>query len=95
MDCSGRVYPRLFAGSTHDLRALLRGPFDDTAPVHIKGLFLVKSNYNKDSASGRIEMSGIGGNFRRSCRGRQDSRGEQCGEVGQLDGWTARQRGKL
>jgi len=64
MDCSGKVYPCLFAGCTHDLLPLLRGggQTDDTALVdHIKGLFLVKSNYNKASASRHIEMSSIGG----------------------------------
>ncbi|MCX5784830.1 MAG: GTP 3',8-cyclase MoaA [Elusimicrobia bacterium] len=62
MDCSGKVYPCLFAGATHDLRPLLRGAADDAALVkYIKGLFLVKSKYNKASASGHIEMSSIGG----------------------------------
>jgi len=62
MDCSGKVYPCLFAGATHDLRPLLRGSADDAALVeYAKSLFLVKSKYSKASASGHIEMSSIGG----------------------------------
>ena len=66
MDCTGKVYPCLFSGSTHDLRPLLRssgGPADDAALVeYIKTVFLVKYGYNKKSASGgHIEMSSIGG----------------------------------
>lgn len=66
MDCAGRVYPCLFAGATHDLRPLLRsrGAAGDDAALaeYIKTAFLVKSRYNKNSASGgNIEMSSIGG----------------------------------
>ena len=62
MDCSGRIYPCLFAGATHDLRSLLRGAADDAALVeYIKSVFLIKSNYNKALALGHIEMSSIGG----------------------------------
>lgn len=63
MDCAGKVYPCLFSPSTHSLRGLLRGGADDEALAdYIKKIFLVKSNYRKDSASaGNIEMSSIGG----------------------------------
>jgi len=63
MDCSGKIYPCLFAGATHDLRPLLRGTADDAAlSEYVKGLFLVKSKYNKTSThAGHIEMSSIGG----------------------------------
>jgi cyclic pyranopterin phosphate synthase len=65
MDCAGKVYPCLFAGATHDLRPPLRAPgmaANDSALVeYIKTVFLVKSNYTKNSAGGHIEMSSIGG----------------------------------
>lgn len=63
MDCQGRVYPCLFSPSTHSLRELLRGGAADGELVrHIKKVFLVKSQYKKDSVSaGHIEMSSIGG----------------------------------
>jgi cyclic pyranopterin phosphate synthase len=63
MDCAGKVYPCLFAGATHDLRALLRGTVDDAALAeYLKGVFLVKSKYHKNSSyAGHIEMSSIGG----------------------------------
>ena len=57
--------PRPFALSFLNLLAKERGDAaaNEAALVdHIKGLFLVKSKYNKDSASaGHIEMSSIGG----------------------------------
>jgi len=63
MDCTGKVYPCLFSPSTHNLRDLLRGGADEAALVdYIKKIFLVKSNYKKDSATaGHIEMSSLGG----------------------------------
>jgi len=63
MDCTGKVYPCLFSPATHDLRGLLRAGVDDAALTgHIEKIFLVKSNYKKNSASaGHIEMSSLGG----------------------------------
>jgi len=63
MDCAGKVYPCLFSPPTHDLRGLLRGDISDKALTeHIKGIFVVKSKYKKDSATaGHIEMSSLGG----------------------------------
>lgn len=63
MDCTGKVYPCLFSPSTHTLRDLLRaGAGDDVLVDYIKKIFLVKSNYKKDSPSaGHIEMSSLGG----------------------------------
>ncbi len=63
MDCTGKVYPCLFSPATHSLRDLLRAGADEAALAdYIKKIFLVKSNYKKDSASaGHIEMSSIGG----------------------------------
>ncbi|MBI4351466.1 MAG: GTP 3',8-cyclase MoaA [Elusimicrobia bacterium] len=63
MDCTGRVYPCLFSPSTHTLRDLLRaGADEDALADHIKKIFLVKSDYKKDSPSaGHIEMSSLGG----------------------------------
>ena len=63
MDCTGKVYPCLFSPSTHDLKGLLRAGAEEAALVdHIKKIFLVKSNYKKNSpSSGHIEMSSIGG----------------------------------
>jgi len=63
MDCTGKVYPCLFSPSTHNLRGLLRGGADDAALIdNIKNIFLVKSDYKKDSATaGHIEMSSLGG----------------------------------
>lgn len=63
MDCTGKVYPCLFSPATHNLRDLLRGGADDDALAdYIKKIFLVKSNYKKDSpTAGHIEMSSLGG----------------------------------
>jgi len=63
MDCTGKVYPCLFSPATHNLRDLLRGGADDAALAdYIKKIFLVKSNYRKDSpTAGHIEMSSLGG----------------------------------
>lgn len=63
MDCSGKVYPCLFSGATHDLKDLLRRDAPEEAlTAYIKKIFLVKSNHRKDSpGSGHIEMSSIGG----------------------------------
>lgn len=63
MDCTGRVFPCLFSPSTHTLKDLLRsGAPDDALTDHIKKIFLVKSNYKKDSpTAGAIEMSDLGG----------------------------------
>jgi len=63
MDCTGKVYPCLFSPATHTLRDHLRaGADEETLADHIKKIFLVKSNYKKDSASsGHIEMSSMGG----------------------------------
>ncbi|MDO8803585.1 MAG: GTP 3',8-cyclase MoaA [Elusimicrobiota bacterium] len=63
MDCTGKVYPCLFSPSTHTLRDHLRAGADEETLVElIKKIFLVKSKYNKDSASsGHIEMSSMGG----------------------------------
>ncbi|HBE89398.1 MAG TPA: GTP 3',8-cyclase MoaA [Elusimicrobia bacterium] len=63
MDSTGKVYPCLFSGATHDLKALLRrGAPEEALASYIKKVFLVKSNHRKDSpGSGHIEMSSIGG----------------------------------
>jgi len=63
MDCTGKIYPCLFSPSTHSLRDLLRSGADDAALTdYVKNIFLVKSEYKKDSASaGHIEMSSLGG----------------------------------
>ncbi len=63
LDCTGKVYPCLFSPATHNLRDLLRGGADDAALAdYIKKIFLVKSNYRKDSpTAGHIEMSSLGG----------------------------------
>ena len=63
MDCTGKVYPCLFSPATHDLKGLLRGgATDDALAEYVKRIFLVKSNYKKDSATaGHIEMSSLGG----------------------------------
>ncbi|OIO03919.1 MAG: cyclic pyranopterin phosphate synthase MoaA [Elusimicrobia bacterium CG1_02_56_21] len=63
MDCTGKVYPCLFSPSTHNLRDHLRSGEDDASLAeYIKKIFLVKSNYKKDSGSaGHIEMSSLGG----------------------------------
>jgi len=63
LDCTGKVYPCLFSPATHNLRDLLRSGADDAAlTAYVKKIFLVKSNYKKDSPSaGNIEMSSIGG----------------------------------
>lgn len=63
MDCTGKVYPCLFSPATHNLRDLLRGGADDAALAdYIKKIFLVKSNYRKDSpTAGHIEMTSLGG----------------------------------
>ena len=63
MDCAGRVYPCLFSPSTHSLKDLLRaGAPDDALADYLEKIFLVKSNYKKDSATaGHIEMSSLGG----------------------------------
>ena len=63
LDCTGKVYPCLFSPATHDLRGLLRaGAPDEALDDYIKKIFLVKSNYKKDSpTAGHIEMSSIGG----------------------------------
>lgn len=63
MDCTGKVYPCLFSPSTHSLRDLLRAGADEAALAdYIKKIFLVKSDYRKDSPSaGNIEMSSLGG----------------------------------
>ncbi len=63
MDCTGKVYPCLFSPATHNLRDLLRGGAGDAALAdYIKKIFLVKSNYRKDSpTAGHIEMSSLGG----------------------------------
>lgn len=63
MDCTGKVYPCLFSGPTHDLRDLLRrGAPEEALASYIKKIFLVKSNHRKDApGSGHIEMSSIGG----------------------------------
>ena len=63
LDCAGKVYPCLFSPATHDLRELLRSGAPDAAlDDYLKKVFLVKSNYKKDSPSaGHIEMSSIGG----------------------------------
>lgn len=63
MDCTGKVYPCLFSGATHDLKDLLRrGAPEEALASYIKKIFLVKSNHRKDSpGSGHIEMSSIGG----------------------------------
>ncbi|HOI42790.1 MAG TPA: GTP 3',8-cyclase MoaA [Elusimicrobiales bacterium] len=63
MDCTGKVYPCLFSGATHDLKDLLRrGAPEEALASYIKKIFLVKSNHRKDTpGSGHIEMSSIGG----------------------------------
>ncbi len=63
MDCAGKVYPCLFSPATHDIRSLLRGGATDEALAEYVGrIFLVKSNYKKDSSTaGHIEMSSLGG----------------------------------
>jgi len=63
MDSTGKVYPCLFSPATHDLKDLLRAGAPDAAlDEYLKKIFLVKSNYRKDSPSaGHIEMSSIGG----------------------------------
>lgn len=63
LDCAGKVYPCLFSPATHSLRELLRSGAPDAAlDDYLKKVFLVKSNYKKDSPSaGHIEMSSIGG----------------------------------
>lgn len=63
MDCTGKIYPCLFSPATHDLRELLRGgASDDALADYLKKVFLVKSEYRKDSPSaGHIEMSSLGG----------------------------------
>ncbi|MEW5907026.1 MAG: GTP 3',8-cyclase MoaA [Elusimicrobiota bacterium] len=63
MDCTGKVYPCLFSGATHDLKDLLRrGAPEEALASYIKKIFLVKSNHRKDApGSGHIEMSSIGG----------------------------------
>ncbi|HBB67341.1 MAG: cyclic pyranopterin phosphate synthase MoaA [Elusimicrobia bacterium GWA2_56_46] len=63
MDCSGNVYPCLFSPPVHNLRGRLRsGAGCAELARDIKNIFLVKSEYRKDSASaGHIEMSSIGG----------------------------------
>lgn len=63
MDCTGKVYPCLFSPSTHSLKDHLRaGADEETLSELIKKIFLVKSKYNKGSASaGHIEMSSMGG----------------------------------
>ncbi|MDD5209610.1 MAG: GTP 3',8-cyclase MoaA [Elusimicrobiales bacterium] len=63
MDCTGKVYPCLFSPSTHSLRDLLRSGAEEAVLVdYIKKIFLVKSDYKKDSPSaGNIEMSSLGG----------------------------------
>ncbi len=63
MDCTGKVYPCLFSPSTHSLKDYLRaGADEDTLVDFIKKIFLVKSEYRKDSGSaGDIEMSSLGG----------------------------------
>jgi cyclic pyranopterin phosphate synthase len=63
MDCAGKIYPCLFCAATHDLRPLLRGAVDgEKLAAYIRGIFLVKSKYRKDTAhGGQMEMSRIGG----------------------------------
>ena len=63
MDCTGRVYPCLFSPATHSLKDLLRaGAPDEALADYIRKIFLVKSNYKKDSSTaGHIEMSSLGG----------------------------------
>lgn len=63
MDCSGKVYPCLFSRPTHDIKSMLRaGATEDALDEYIKKIFLVKSEYKKDSPSaGHIEMSSRGG----------------------------------
>jgi len=63
MDCTGKVYPCLFSPSTHTLKDLLRaGAPDEALADHIKKIFLVKSEYKRDSSTaGHIEMSSLGG----------------------------------
>ena len=63
MDCTGRVYPCLFSPATHSLKDLLRaGATDDALADYLGKVFLVKSNYKKDSSTaGHIEMSSLGG----------------------------------
>ncbi len=63
MDCTGKVYPCLFSGVTHDLKDLLRrGAPEEALASYIKKIFLVKSNHRKDTpGAGHIEMSSIGG----------------------------------
>ncbi len=63
MDCTGKIYPCLFSPSTHSLRDLLRAGAEEAVLAdYIKKIFLVKSDYKKDSPSaGNIEMSSLGG----------------------------------
>ncbi len=63
MDCTGKVYPCLFSPATHDLKDMLRaGAPDEALADYIRKIFLVKSEYRKDSpTAGHIEMSSLGG----------------------------------
>lgn len=63
MDCAGRVYPCLFSPSTHTLKDLLRAGADEEALAdHIKKIFLIKSEYKRNSpTAGHVEMSDLGG----------------------------------
>ncbi|MDD2806450.1 MAG: GTP 3',8-cyclase MoaA [Elusimicrobiales bacterium] len=63
MDCTGRVYPCLFSPATHTLKDLLRaGTPEEALDDHIKKIFLVKSEYKRNSpTAGHIEMSDLGG----------------------------------
>lgn len=63
IDCAGRISPCLFSGPVLDLRPLLRPNTDnDKLFSEIKGIFMIKSQYNKEKIAKReIEMSSLGG----------------------------------